>query len=293
MEKEKYDPIVDQLIESLKRELNLKLKNLEDIFQADVIFFYGQIQNGMDYQCRSFIEHLKQDSIQNDKLVILINTPGGSVETVEKFVNINKHFYNEVYFVVPDCAMSAGTVFCLSGDKIYMDYSSSLGPIDPQVFNGKQYVPALGYLDKVNEFIIKSQSESLSQAELMLLQKHDLAFLRLCEQHRDLTITLIKEWLVKYKFKNWEYHSTTGKPVTQEEKMDRAQEIAKKLGDNTLWHSHGRCIDLVKLNEMGLKIDDYSNDDVMKEAIRTYNSLALSYIWKMNFPTFFHSRNFV
>ena len=293
MEQEKYDPVADQLIESLKRELNAKLQKLEEIFEADVIFFYGQIQNGMDYGYRAFIEHLRQDEKKNNKLVILINTPGGSVETVEKFVNINKHFYEEVYFVVPDIAMSAGTVFCLSGDKIFMDYYSSLGPIDPQVFNGKQFVPALGYLDKVNEFVVKSQNNSLSQAELMLLQQNDLAFLRLCEQHRDLTITLIKEWLVKYKFKNWTVHSSNGATVTENEKITRAQQIAQKLGDNTVWHSHGRCIDIRKLNEMGLKIDDYSDNKEMKEAIRTYNNLVLSYIWKMNLPTFFHSRNYV
>ena len=27
--------------------------------------------------------------------------------------------------------MSAGTIWCMSADKIFMDYSSSLGPIDP------------------------------------------------------------------------------------------------------------------------------------------------------------------
>ena len=54
-----------------------------------------------------------------------------------------------------------------------------------------------------------------------------------------------------------------------------------------------KSIDIRKLNEMGLKIDDYSNNKEMKEAIRTYNNLVLSYIWKMNLPTFFHSRNFV
>jgi ClpP class serine protease len=45
---------------------------------------------------------------------------------------IRKH-YKTVNFVVPDYAMSAGTIFCMSGDKIFMDYASALGPIDPQV----------------------------------------------------------------------------------------------------------------------------------------------------------------
>ena len=32
----------------------------------------------------------------------------------------------------PDRAMSAGTIFALSADRIMMDYFSCLGPIDPQ-----------------------------------------------------------------------------------------------------------------------------------------------------------------
>ena len=56
-----------------------------------------------------------------------------------------------------------------------MDYSSSLGPIDPQVFNGKEWVPALGYLDKVNEMIEKAKNNMLTNAEFLVLQSLDLA----------------------------------------------------------------------------------------------------------------------
>lgn len=44
MEQEKYDPVADQLIESLKRELNAKLQKLEEIFEADVIFFMDKFK---------------------------------------------------------------------------------------------------------------------------------------------------------------------------------------------------------------------------------------------------------
>lgn len=44
MEQEKYDPVADQLIESLKRELNAKLQKLEEIFEADVIFFLDKFK---------------------------------------------------------------------------------------------------------------------------------------------------------------------------------------------------------------------------------------------------------
>lgn len=288
----KFMEMMDKMDATIKNTLNTSLGSLEKHFDADVIFFYGEISFGADYGYRAFIEYLTTEKNRHNRLVIFLNTPGGSVETVEKLVNINRHFYKEVYFVVPDMAMSAGTVFCMSGDKIYMDYSSSLGPIDPQVFNSKQYVPALGYLDKVNEMIAKSSSGNLlSQAELVFLQQQDIAFLRLCEQQRDLTIKLIKDWLVKYKFKNWNEHSD-GSPVTDLDKQKRAEEIANKLGNNKEWLSHGRCIDIRKLKEMKLEIDDYSENENLKRMIRDYNSLIMSYISRFGYKVFLHSRNY-
>ncbi len=182
-----------------------------------MIFYFGEIHPSVDKAFRDFIEELKKDKEFNrNRLSIVLNTPGGSAETVEKMVNVVRHHYSEVFFIVPDSAMSAGTIFCMSGDKIYMDYSSSLGPIDPQVFNGNKWVPALGYLDKVEELIQKSRDKTLTEAEFLILQKVDLAELRSFEMAKNLTTSLLKEWLVK--FKNWNTHNSTNKKVQLKEK---------------------------------------------------------------------------
>ncbi len=258
-----------------------------------MIFYYGPIANSLEKPFRDFIEDLKADKVQHNTLCIILNTPGGSAETVEKMVKITRHHYQEVYFIVPDSAYSAGTIFCMSGDKIFMDYSSSLGPIDPQVFNGKNWVPALGYLDKVEEMISKSANGTLTQAELIMLREQDLAMLRRHEQARDLTIALLKEWLVKYKFKNWNTHKD-GTIVTPKQKEDRAKDIAKDLGDNKLWHSHGRSIGISALTiVLKLKIEDYSNDVTLKPLIREYNDLICQYIIRNNAEAFLHSRKFI
>jgi hypothetical protein len=175
-----------------------------------------------------------------------------------------------------------------------MDYSSSLGPIDPQVFNGKNWVPALGYLDKVEELITKSFNGTISQAELLMLREQDLAMLRRHEQARDLTIALLKEWLVKYKFKNWNTHSSTGKPVTLQEKEMRATEIARDLGDNKIWHSHGRSIGIGALTHiLKLKVEDYSKDPNLQKLIRDYNDLICQYIARSGTDLYFHTREFI
>lgn len=280
--------------ETIKDTLNNRLRNLETYFKADVVFYYGEIHSSLEKIFRDFIEELKKDSeFDRDKLVVFINTPGGSAETVEKMVSIMRFHYKEIYFVVPDYAMSAGTILCMAGDKIYMDYSSSLGPIDPQVFNGKNWVPALGYLDKVEELITKSSNDELTEAEFLILQKVDLAELRSYEMARNLTVALLKEWLVNYKFKNWDTHNSTGIPVELAEKEFRAEEIANKLSNNSIWHSHGRAIGIDTLtNFLKLKIEDYSKNDELRELVRDYNDLICEYISRAGGKAFVHSRVF-
>jgi len=280
--------------ETLKGFLNQRLKALEDHFTADVVFYYGNIHPAFEKSFRNFIEELA-DKKEHPKLVIFLNTAGGSTETVEKMVDIVRFHYKDVYFVVPDYAMSAGTVFCMSGNKIYMDYSSSLGPIDPQVFNGKEYVPALGYLDKVEAMLEKARNKKLTDAEFLILQSQDLAMLSRYEQAKNLTVTLLKKWLVQYKFSDWNTHNTTpalrGQAVTFAQKQKRAEEIAKILGDNKEWHSHGRMIGVDTLRDkIRLKIEDYSKDTTLRNLIRAYNDLLIEYIGKTGFKVFFHSK---
>jgi len=280
---------------TLKDILNQKLNELELYFDADVIFYYGEIHPSFEKAFRDFIEQIRDEEDKKKRLVIILNSPGGSAETTEKMVGMIRYHYKEVYFVVPDYALSAGTIFCMSGDKIYMDYSSSLGPIDPQVYNGTKYVPALGYLDKVSDMIEKSKKGELSQAEYLMLQSLDLAELRSYEQAKDLTVSLLKEWLVNYKFKDWTIHQTNpdkkGQAVTIAEKEARAEEIAKLLGDNKIWHSHGRFIGINTLQSvLKLRIEDYSENEPFRNLIRSYNDLICEYITRSGYQLFLHSR---
>lgn len=268
-----------------------KAIELEDKLKSDVVAFYGQIQPAYFRIFRNFIEEVAQKSARKEKtLSIVLRTPGGSAQTVERMVSVVRKHYKLVNFIVPDLAMSAGTIFCMSGDKIYMDYSSSLGPIDPQVMlpDGSGFVAALGYLDKVAEIVNKQQ---LSPADVVFLKGLDLAKLALFEQARDLSIDLLKTWLVTYKFKDWKIHRTTnpGTRVTKAEKVERAEEIAKELTNHKKWHSHGRALDIEKLKSLRLEIDDYSDDQVLGPAIRGYNDLLTSYTDQQKYPFYLHS----
>lgn len=286
------------LDETVKTTVTDRLVDIEKHFDGDVAFYYGSIDAGIIRPFRDFMEKMVTGSTRGHKrLIFFLNTPGGSAEAAEKMVEIIRHHYQEVFFVVPDFALSAGTILCMSGDRIYMDYSSSLGPIDPQVWNGKEWVPALGYLDKVEQLLEKAAKGQLTNAEFLVFQNQDLALLSRYEQARDLTITLLKKWLVEYKFRDWTAHGTDpkkkGQPVTLEEKQERAEEIARMLGNNKLWHSHGRMIGPGTLTAvLRLRINDYSSDETLRQLVRLYNDLLTQYIAREGFKQFVHSRDY-
>ena len=263
-------------------ELKKHIENLENQLNADVISYYGVLQPGVDRIFRDAIEDLKSENANRDVAYVILTTPGGSAETVQILVNILRHHYKEVNFIIPQYAYSAGTILCMSGDNIYMDYFSQLGPIDPQVKSkdGK-FVPALGYLDKVEELLQKAKDGTMTDAEFVILKNMDMAELRAYEQAKNLTIDLIKEWLTKYKFKNWTTHSSTQKQVTIKDKEARAKEIAGILADSKRWCSHSRTIDIHKLTEMKLKIEDLSKYAYNKD-IHLFDSLQEDYISKNN-----------
>ncbi|MEM9243604.1 MAG: ATP-dependent Clp protease proteolytic subunit, partial [Pseudomonadota bacterium] len=264
---------------------------------SEVIYYYGVISTYGRQILRNTIEEVISKNNKKKALSIILTTPGGIVEEAEKIVEIIRHHFKQIYFIVPNMAMSAGTILCMSGNKIYMDYASSLGPIDPQVLgkDGK-FLPALGYLDKVSELIEKSRDNTITPAEYTMLQQQDLAKLRLYEQARELSETLLREWLVKYKFSDWTTHSEKSQKkergVTNREKKERAEEIAKLLSDNKKWHSHGRMISKDKLeSELKLKIEDLNSNKQLSSHVRLYNDTLTDYLQKQNVNFYVHNRH--
>lgn len=279
--------------DTLKQLLQTRLKALEEHLNADVLVYYGSLAPVSANLFAKLIEELKLDKVKHDKLYVILTTMGGSAEVVERYVNILRHHYAEVNFIVPDYAYSAGTIFCMSGDNIFMDYISVLGPIDPQVPNkdGK-YVAALGYLDKINEFIDKAAKGTLTNAELIWLKDLDLGEIRSFEQARDLTTDLLTKWLATYKFKKWASHSNNT-CVTSDEKQQRAVEIATELSDNKKWKSHGKGISIAELQALKLKIEDYSKNQDLRVLIRDYYNAMDEYVRMKNLNIFIQNRVFL
>lgn len=267
------------------------LKQLENLRDSDVFFYCGPIIYGTDRLIRDAVEQMKQ---RRNRLLFILETNGGYIEVVQRIADTLRRHFEVIDFLVPDHALSAGTVLVMSGDSIWMDYYSVLGPIDPQLPDNKGgMLPALGYLKQYERFIKKSAKKALTTAEVaFLLEKFDPAELYKFERARELSVSLLKEWLVKFKFKNWKATQTRKISVTEKMKKERAEKIARMLLDTDRWNSHGRGISMAVLQKaIQLQIDDFSLDKQLNECIRNHCRLVQDYVGKMGKSQFMHSRD--
>ncbi len=120
-----------------------RLVGIEKMVRADALTLISPMTFNLEHRVKIAVE-AREDRRRG--LVVILDTAGGIVEVVERIVRVLRHHYAEVRFLVPDRAMSAGTVLAMSGDDILMDYHSCLGPIDPQIEREDRLVPALSYL---------------------------------------------------------------------------------------------------------------------------------------------------
>jgi len=118
----------------IEEQLDKHARALEEsALKADLLTFVGPIEGGAEDVVRDAVEFRCDDRrTKKPKLAVLLETPGGYIEVVQRVVNTLRNHYRQVDFIIPNFAMSAGTVLALSGDNIFMDYYSILGPIDPQ-----------------------------------------------------------------------------------------------------------------------------------------------------------------
>ncbi len=271
----------------LKYQLDAQRTNIENSLDMDVLSIIGPIMSGLENVVKEAIEKIPE---KKKKIAIIHNTSGGIVEVVERMVNIVRHHYDEVIFIIPDRAMSAGTVFALSGDKIYMNYFSCLGPIDPQVERNidgqKRLVPALSYINQYNKFIQNAQQNNISSVEFSLFKEQfNLAELETFMQAQELTEDLLEKWLATYKFKDWKKEN--------KEKKQRAKKIAKDLNNYKKWHSHSRGISKETLKSSGLKINDFSEIEGLTELVNDYYGLLTDFMQNEKTEFFVHGKGYL
>lgn len=98
----------------------------------DIVIMHAAVDREMHEQIRNQVEQLKQ-SYNNKTLFLVLHTGGGDPMYAYRTMKLLDARYDNVYCLVPDMAMSAGTLMALGTTSIGMLADACLGPLDLQI----------------------------------------------------------------------------------------------------------------------------------------------------------------
>lgn len=188
-------------------------------------------------------------------LDLILHTPGGGMAETESLVDyLRRMFGTNIRAIIPQIAMSGGTMIACSCKEIIMGKQSSLGPIDPQINS----LPAHGIIEEFKE---AAKEINANQNNIPLWQpiiaKYWPTLIGECGKAIDWSIEMTKEWLKTGMFDSLD-------DLTRQPLIDS---IIKELGDHALTKSHARHLSIEKCKLMGLKIIDLEQDQKLQDLI--------------------------
>lgn len=188
-------------------------------------------------------------------LDLILHTPGGDLAAAESLVDyLRRMFGNDVRAIVPQLAMSAGTMIACSCKQIVMGKQSNLGPIDPQLGG----IPANGV---IAEFKQAMEECKLDPHKIPIWQsiigKYHPSFLGSCQRSIDWSAKIVKEWLI------------TGMLNGDPKCTEIAESIVTGLSSSDTTFNHARHIHLEDLEKLGLKILHLEDEPKFQDLVLT------------------------
>ena len=247
------------------------LADLADYTKRDVILYctaYSTPQaNGVPADALSLITGDIQGfmtamhNMKNDKLDIIIHSPGGSVEAVDQIMSYLRTRYSHIRAIVPQNAMSAASMMACACDEIVMGKHSAIGPIDPQITfpmpNGQIFTaPAYSLISEFQ----KARQEIMANNQtapiwIPKLTTWPAGILDICEKHIKLAKEKVALWLKSYMF--------SGEPDAGK----IADDIAEWLGNDVNHLTHGHPISIKEAEEHGLKVSQLEEDQDLQDKV--------------------------
>ena len=188
-------------------------------------------------------------------LDLILHTPGGSIASTETIVRyLHEMFGPDIRVIVPQIAMSAGTMIACCSREIIMGKQSSLGPIDPRL-NG---IPAQGVISEFQQALedYKEDPDSL-HIWRPIISQYRPTFLGQCKQAIEWTTTFVTEQLESVMF-----DGISGA-------KEKAAKVVSELTDSDTHKAHQRHVPASKCIEIGLKVTMLENDPDHQDLVLT------------------------
>ncbi len=190
-------------------------------------------------------------------LDLILHTPGGETAATESIVDyLRQKFGENIRAIVPQLAMSAGTMIACATKEIIMGKQSSLGPIDPQ-FGG---IPAHGIIEEFDQ-AIQEVSADPKKAPIwqVIVSKYGPALLGECKKSIAWSEDMVRKWLRSGMFAS----------LSDAEAKSKIDRIIKDFGSHALTLSHARHLSAKSCFDSGLTIQFMEDNQSLQDAILT------------------------
>lgn len=199
-------------------------------------------------------------------LDLILHTPGGSIAAAESLVDyLRRMFGNNVRAIVPQIAMSAGTMIACSCNSIIMGKQSNLGPIDPK-YNGISTYGVIEEFDRAKREIASDPRTIPIWQTIM--SKYNPSFIGDCEKAIQWSNSIVTEWLSTNMLKD---------------EQSLAKKIVNHLSDHSETLSHERHIHIDECRKLGLHIENL--EDIMKDSDFQDKVLSTHHAYMLTFSS--------
>ncbi len=188
-------------------------------------------------------------------LDLILHTPGGDIAATESLVHyLRKMFGKDIRAIVPQIAMSAGTMLACSCHEILMARHANLGPMDPHLAGR----PAFGIIAEFKRALkeIKKDPAALAVWQPIIAQ-YPPTLLSRCQNAIRWSNDFVREQLEQVMF--------DGEP----DAAQKAARIVKKLTDYSRNRAHQRHIHFDECAAIGLKVKLIEDDQHLQDLVLT------------------------
>lgn len=165
---------------------------------------------------------------------------------------LKQMFGGNIRAIVPQLAMSAGTMIACSSKQIVMGNQSSLGPIDPQLGG----ISTHGLIEEFE----RARKEIANSAQTIplwqpILARYNPTLIGDCEKAIDWASTMVTNWLSDSMFRD------------ETEPFRMSKVVVEELASHSLTKSHSRHYSAKACKALGLKILDLEDDRVFQDLV--------------------------
>ena len=186
-------------------------------------------------------------------LDLILHTPGGDISATESLVVYLKSIFGkDIRVIIPQMAMSAGTMISCCAKEVIMGKHSNLGPIDPQYGMYRAH----GIIEEFENIKQEHVNNPLgTQVWGPILSKYTPTLVGECQKVIDWSNGLVKQWLIENMFEG----------VINAE--DNANSVVESIGSHALTKSHSRQLHIDYLRNIGLNITALEDDSELQDKV--------------------------